>query len=409
MGTKYFVEAVWEIFKKLSRRSQIVVVLLVSLVWAAVAGLFFQEEAGRRMQRASHYYSVICATDERIPLGAEARRDLEETAKRIRQRLGAQLGQLRQRITDQESARTASQYNAWTLAQMAVALRPSDGETKEWIRARMAEWRPDGAATWIESDHDPSGKVPILTWGILAQATAIGPLDWEQVELLLSIQQDGGWPVYVDDDGNPSTYATAMAVIALSAASQHAATPADALRTRQAIESAVDWLQKNGNDGRWRDYPSGGTVRPGTGALATYAINVGHDALGKEAESDRVRVNQSFLSVLQPVDVESDFSEVSGRNVISNRIDHARVFLYPSQLLGVNRSYRSGALSQQVAALEWIEAVRDNVARAKDSETKPWVAAEYLWALDKVLENSTERAPWWNAWARKLWAATPWG
>jgi len=408
MGTKYFVEAVWEIFKKLSRRSQIVVVLLVSVVWAGVAGLFFLEEVQRRLQRAVYYYSAFCATDQRIPLSSEARLDLIETADDIREKLETGLNQKFQLVVDKATPQAASGYNSWTLSQLAVALKLSDAARKDWIRARMKDWQ--GATTWIESDHDPSGKVPILAWGIFAQATEVPPVDLEQLTLLLSIQQEGGWAVYVDDKENPATYPTAMAVIALSAATEHKAVGPEDQRTRQAIQAGVDWLRQKHTAGRWRDYPAGGAVRPGTSALAIYAVNVGYDALGKGAESDRVRVNQSFLAALEPVDVESDFSEVSGKNVAFNRIDHARVFLYPSQLLGVSRSYRSGALSHRVAVLEWIEAVRDNVAESKDIATvQPWVAAEYLWAIDRVLENSTVRAPLWNAWARKLWAAKPWG
>jgi len=380
-------------FKKLRFKSKLRILIAIAIAWIVAASIIYPEAAISRVNYQANWLRAAFGAEDSIPMSADTRNRLIELRRSLERDLTFEIdAQMSHQVT-REASLNNSIYNPWTLAQISLALPIETRKHKQEILRRLEHWRhPDGTG-WIEFESDESLKVPVLAWVLASQATVLGGPDRKEVDLLISSQsRDGWWGVYMETENSKfaSTYATAVAVIALCKVSQSGQMQDLHPKMNAAIRSASDWLRVKRKGAFWMDYPNlNGTVRPALTGIVLHSLHMAEFCLGSGRSVELSDFDREYLANLRLEKVAPEYSEVAGFNIHDNHIDHVRIYFYPSQMLGVSAAYKSGYLRNRAEAIEWLEQVAKEMLRARNiAREHPWVAAEYLIALQVVLAEN---------------------
>jgi hypothetical protein len=381
----------YEDFKKLSFKSKIIVLLTLGVTGIIAGSIAYPDAAASRARYQVNWLRAAFEEKDSVPMSASTRKKLIDLRRSIEADLVADLDEIFSRQVTKEEALDDSVYSAWTISQIAIALPKEASKHSDSFKQYFNYWRHPGGLGWIEFEGNNDLKVPILSWGISAHARILGGLQREDVEMLLSDQnRDGWWGVYVGTTESKfaSTYATSVAMIAICDAARDKESMIELQpRMREAIRKASEWLRVKRRTSLWMDYPNrNGTLRPALTGVVLSALARAEECLGNEFSAELQDFNRDYLTSLRVERVPPEFAEVAGLNVHDNKMDHVRVYQYPSQSLGVAYAYSSGYLRQRAEAISWLDATSDEMMYARNiAREQPWVAAEYLIALDKLL------------------------
>jgi hypothetical protein len=380
----------YEDFKKLRLTSKLSILVTIAVIWIIAASIIYPEAAISRVSYQANWIRAAFGTKELVPMSSATRNRLIELRRSLENDLAFEIdAQLSKQVTRDVSLKN-SIYNPWTLAQISMALPNEAKKHQEEILLRLEHWRHPQGIGWIEFESDDELKVPVISWVLTSKATVLGDPDRKEVDLLINSQsRDGWWGVYIGTENSKfaSTYATAVAVIALCEVSQGGKMPELNPGIHAAVRSASDWLRVKRKGAFWMDYPNlNGTVRPALTGIVLHSLHMAERCLGSGNSAELADFDREYLFNLRFEKVSPEYSEVAGFNIHDNHIDHVRIYFYPSQMLGVAAAYRSGYLRNRAEAIEWLEQAAKEMLRARNiAREQPWVAAEYLIALQTVL------------------------
>src|SRR5215467_477487 len=186
----------------------------------------------------------------------------EETRRAVREKAE----QLSHAVEKRLLAKGRLQGEAWTSAQILIALKENNAGYAGPAPARVIERNfraiagPE-CACWRKL---PAGNFPshvgVTSWTLWALACYGIPAHRTETEFLLSAQgPEGGWPLYAGADTKrfASSYATAAAILALHEQQSREKDPARRERIAAAVSRGAEWLKSRaiGARARWADYP----------------------------------------------------------------------------------------------------------------------------------------------------------
>jgi len=340
----------------------------------------FPETAGR-------YCRVIFTSSRVVPLPDEARRAVHEKAKQLAEALDKRLDRKRKLAGE-----------AWTSAQILVALRENDPDYASRIDVKLIEQAFRSAAgpecaCWRRF---PQGKYPnhigVTSWVLWTFARYGIPAHKSELEFLLSTQgSDGGWPLFAgaqqekQQEKFASSYGTAAAILALHAQSTLQPDPEQKKRLAAAVQRGADWLKSGAVAGRarWVDYPAWPEAKEeslGVSGFALFALHrVGARRLGA---LDREWLRE--LPAQAPAALEGETSAKTVQVGKRSYQDDTRYHGLPWTVAATMLVYRDTSISRKVRALEWLEralAPGASIYALTGREKNAAIAAESLLAL----------------------------
>jgi hypothetical protein len=346
------------------------VVLALGIGFAAI----FPETAGRT-------YRVLSTSNRVVPLPDETRRAVREKAKQLAAALDRRLDR---KLVD----------DAWTSAQILVALRESDPDYANRIDVKLIErhFRSVAGPECACWRRFPQGKYPnhlgVTSWALWTFARYGIPAHENELEFLLSTQgSDGSWPLFAGAQREKfaSSYATAAAILALHEQSILERDSKQKKRLAAAVERGADWLKGRAVAGRarWVDYPDSPGAKEeflGVSGFALFALH---------------RVDASWLGSLDrdwmrglPAQAPAALDgKASARTVqVGNRSypDETRYYELPWTILATAEVYRSAWIFGKLRALQWLEralAPGASIYAITGREKNPAIVAEALLAL----------------------------
>jgi len=347
-------------------------VLVLGIGFAAI----FPETAGR-------YSRVIFTSNRVVPLPDETRRAVREKAKQLAVALERRLDRKRKLAGE-----------AWTSAQILVALRENDPDYASRIDVKLIEqyFRSGAGPECTCWRRFPQGKYPnhvgVTSWVLWTFAQYGIPANKGELEFLLSNQgSDGGWSLFAgaEQEKFASSYGTAAAILALHEQSTLEPDPERKKRLAAAVQRGAEWLKSRAVDGRarWVDYPAWPEAKEeslGISGFALFALHrVGARRLGA-LDRDWLRE----LPAQAPAALESETSAKMVPVGKRSYQDDSRHYGLPWAVAATMLVYRDTSISRKVRALEWLEralAPRASIYALTGRERNAAIAAEALLAL----------------------------
>jgi hypothetical protein len=210
-----------------------------------------------------------------------SQRELRVSAQQYAQLQSVNLA-LRNRVADSLDLelKAKNKQAGWTIAEYNLALGQYSAAKQSAALALLDATRLQNQPCWPEYVVDYICHTGATAWALDSLAASGIAASPASVGALLDLQRkDGWWPMYFNlsnDASNASTYATAWALMAISAQEQFAD-----LTTQRRIETArrtaTEWLiaTRVANRYRWKDYPfnGGAVVSESISALTVIALN----------------------------------------------------------------------------------------------------------------------------------------
>jgi len=347
-------------------------VLVLGIGFAAI----FPETAGRTCR-------VLFTSNRVVPLPDETRRAAGEKAKQLAASLDRRLDRKRKLAGE-----------AWTSAQILVALRENDPDYAGRIDVKLIERNFRSAAgpecaCWRRF---PQGKYPshlgVTSWVLWTFAQYGIPAHKAELEFLLSTQDsDGGWPLFAgaEEKQFASSYGTAAAILALHEQSALQSDPEQKKRLTAAVRRGADWLKSRVVAGRarWVDYPAwpeAGEELLGVSGFALFALH-------RAGAPGLAALDRAWLREL-PVEMpDARGGEASDRLVPVGRRsyrDDTRYHGLPWAIAATMLVYPDASISGKVRAVEWLEralAPGASIYELTGREKNAAIPAEALLAL----------------------------
>jgi hypothetical protein len=295
------------------------------------------------------------------------------------------------------------QYDAWAVAQHTAALPDGMGLAPDRLHRYFATQQDPDLRCWRrwKRTYEPChlGATAWIVWSLLVEGNQ--SVDDAVKALVAKQHPDGWWPIYYPSQStqaNASTYATAVATLALTEYLNQSSDASDAkTAVRRAVDRSARWLLEVREEGRarWKDYPqrTEGRESLSVSGLALVAL----DSALREAP---VRLHEQWIDELPKGEIRALDKEVSS---VSVHLDGDRVHFdntwYPRfawSVIGTVVAYRSVDLESRWRAKLWL--VRQ-LAGALDghldaeSGSVPWMAAMNSLALRYALGFRWEREP----------------
>ena len=322
-------------------------VLVLGIGFAAI----YPETAGRT-------YRVLSTSNRVVPLPDEIRLVAGEKAKQLAAALDRRLDRKRKLAGE-----------AWTSAQILVALRENDPDYASRIDVKLIEqyFRSAAGPECACWRRFPQGKYPnhigVTSWVLWTFAQYGIPANKSELEFLLSTQgSDGGWPLFAgaqqekQQEKFVSSYGTAAAILALHAQSTLQPDPEQKKRLAAAVQRGADWLKSRVVAGRarWVDYPAWPEAKEeflGVSGFALFALHrVGARRLGA-LDRDWLRE----LPAQAPAALEGETSAKMVRVGKRSYRDDTRYHGLPWAIAATVLVYRDASISGKVRAVEWLE------------------------------------------------------
>ncbi|HET7765725.1 MAG TPA: hypothetical protein VFK92_11615 [Burkholderiales bacterium] len=284
--------------------------------------------------------------------------------------------------------------DAWTSAQMLVALKENNAGYRSRAGRKSIERYFRSAAgpecaCWRKS---PAGNFPshlgVTSWALWVLACYGIPAHRTEIEFLLSAQgPEGAWPLFAGAEPKrfASSYATAAAILALHEQSAREKDPARRERIAAAQRRGADWLKTRAAPGRarWADYPDWPEERRdylGLSGFVLFALHrtgtPGLAALDREWVSDLPDEMPALLA-----------DEASGRKVqVGTRFypDDTLYRALPWTIVATVNAYPNVSIIGKVRAARWLERALSPgapVYALAGSEPDAAMLAEALFAL----------------------------
>lgn len=389
MSTFEFFKIFWDEYKELPFKRKISVSFVLIVVFVIAASFLFPKAASERIEFQKNIFRSFVYDGGPIVIGGKTRGKIID----LKVTITGDLAQFSNQIAsfDEDNNKLDPKLNAWTVAQIAVAIPEELRAQSALFENFLESQRHPLGFGYVEYSGDPFPKVPILAWVIRAKV-ALGVDPGKDVDDLLNDQSiDGWWGAYIGTtDGTfASSYATALASIALSEFVLSKDFARADSKILPKIANASRWIKASRAGVSWPDYPSRDLARsayPGLSGLMINAINKARFALRERGETEISEINTDYLDALEYVRSPPDFSEMSGLNVHEGRIDHSRMYFFPNQILGISAAYRSAPTLSRARALSWLDsASNDFLDVRRMALDKPWLAAEYLVAINDLV------------------------
>jgi len=355
------------------RQSWVVRFICLIVIGAAAFSLWKPEAATGISRDAAYYWRSWRGKPDQIPLSSAAQKSLELALSRLAPSIESDLD------GDGDNPLTP-----WSESQSVVALRSvgrtvpdRDGYVAFINQSRVA---PD-CFCWTELRGHPRVDVVghISGWVMTAFADIRQPLTQADLDYVLSRQNGGWWPMFLESGAAkyPSTYTTGWMLLGLHRQRAAGLIPAD---KRAAVDSAIRrasvWLMRSRDGARWKAHPGASNTDTGE-ALSGFVLHVLHE-VGTEQLTD---VDRAWLDSLPEQDLEP--SSRDDRYVVlpysrdDASIDQVSVVRLPWILLATVDAYRDGTVSEKARALRWLDKVlRNPSVRTADTQGLDWVRAE---------------------------------
>lgn len=288
------------------------------------------------------------------PLAEETRRAVSEKAEQL-------AAALKKRLI----VKGRLEGDAWTSAQILVALKENDAGYASRASAKSIEryfraMAGPECACWRKQ---PTGNSPshlgVTSWTLWALACYGIPAHRTEIEFLLSVQgSEGGWPMFADADPKrfASSYATAAAILALHEQSAREKDPARRKRIAAAVSRGADWLKSRALAGRarWADYPDAPEGRREYLGLSGFVLF----ALHRAGAPGLAALDREWMSELPEETPALLADDASGSQVWVGKRSHPDDTLYralPWAIVATVHAYPNASVPGKVRAVRWLE------------------------------------------------------
>jgi len=286
-------------------------------------------------------------------------------AEGTRRAVRAKADQLAMAIETRLTVKGRLEGDAWTSAQMLVALKENKGGyagrggAKSIERYFRAIAGPE-CACWR---RQPTGNFPshlgVTSWTLWALACYGIAAHRTEIEFLLSVQgSEGGWPMFAGADAKrfASSYATAAAILALHEQSAREKDPLRRERIAAAVSRGADWLKSHALAGRarWADYPDLPEGRREYLGLSGFVLF----ALHRAGASGLAALDREWMSELPEETPALLADDASGSKVWVGKRAYPDDTLYralPWAIVATVHAYPNASLSGKVRAARWLE------------------------------------------------------
>jgi len=255
--------------------------------------------------------------------------------------------------------------DAWTSAQMLVALRENDAGYRPHAGSRAIErhFRAIAGPECTCWRRVPAGNFPshlgVTAWTLWGFACYGIPAHRNEIEFLLSAQgPEGGWPLFAGADPKrfASSYATAAVILALHQHSVREKDPARRKRIDAAVGRGAEWLKSRAAAGRarWADYPDlagEGKEYLGLSGFVLFALH-------RTGAAGLASLDREWIDALPEEAPALLADEASGRKVWVGKRAYPDDTLYralPWTIVATANAYPSASLFGKVRAARWLE------------------------------------------------------
>jgi hypothetical protein len=284
--------------------------------------------------------------------------------------------------------------DAWTSAQILVALREGDTGYASRAGAKSIEryFRAMAGPECACWRRQPTGNSPshlgVTSWTLWALACYGIAAHRTEIEFLLSAQgSEGGWPMFAGADARrfASSYATAAAILALHEQSAREKDGARRERMAAAVSRGADWLKSRALAGRarWADYPDSPEGRREYLGLSGFVLF----ALHRAGAAGLAGLDREWISELPEETPALLADDASGSKVPIGTRSYPDDTLYralPWTIVAIVHAYPNASVSGKVRAARWLEralAPGAPVYALAGNERDAALVAETLFAL----------------------------
>jgi len=289
------------------------------------------------------------------PLAEETRRAVRDKASELKNAIEARL-----------VAKGKLQGDAWTSAQMLVALKEHDPGYKGRAGAKTIERHFRSIAgpecsCWRKL---PAGNFPshlgVTSWTLWALACYGIPAHRTEIEFLLAAQgPEGGWPLFAGAEPKrfASSYATAAAILALHEQSARERDRGRRERIVAAVSRGADWLKSRATArARWADYPDSPEERREYLGLSGFVLF----ALHRAGAPGLAALDREWMNGLPDEIPALHADEASGRKVQVGKREYPDDTLYrtlPWTIVATVHAYPNATIAGKVRGARWLERV----------------------------------------------------
>jgi hypothetical protein len=299
---------------------------------------------------------------------------------------------LRSRVADSldYELKAKNKKAGWPIAEYNLALGRYNASKQSVALDLLDNARMHNQPCWPENLVDYTCHVGATAWALYSLAASGVPASSASVGVLLDLQKkDGWWPMYFnlsDDRSNASTYATAWALLAISAQEQFA-DPATQRRIETARKTATGWLvaTRIANHYRWKDYPfnDGGVVGESISALSIIAL----DQAGRG--TDLAPLNRGWLRELPVFPKAVGTMERSNISLAADRDywDKTGYTVVPWVSLSILPSFRDGDQLGRAKARIYLDNVISGLSTYDINSGPYYLAADLLYSTGLILKE----------------------
>lgn len=315
-------------------------------------------------------------------------------AEETRRAVGEKAQQLAAALKERLIVKGRLEGDAWTSAQILVALKENDPARASRARARSIEryFRAIAGPECACWRRQPAGNFPshvgVTAWTLWALACYGIPAHRTEIEFLLSAQgSDGGWPMFAGADPKrfASSYATAAVILALHEQSAREKDAGRRQRIAAAVSRGADWLKSRALAGRarWADYPElpeGKREYLGLSGFVLFALH-------RAGAADLAALDRDWMSELPEETPALLADDASGSQVWVGKRPHPDDTLYralPWTIVATVHAYPNASVFGKVRAARWLEralAPGAPVYALAGNERDAMLLAEALFAL----------------------------
>jgi hypothetical protein len=304
------------------------------------------------------------------------------------QMLGNAIGESTTLLRNKLDQKGSNEFmNAWTSAQLMVALRGrSDLDTQDLANYIDQQMYRD-CNCWREfANSNP--HIAATAWMLIA-VTRIGMRENDEflTFLLRNKKPDGWWPIFPAEERpeNASTYATAMAILALKEHLDNGLVkPQNQREVANALSGGKAWLLATQSPGeaRWFDYPNVSEKKKSL-SISGLVLHVLHRL---DPNLNPVFDQLWLQSLPETLPVPSTF-EISAHAVRIDAtgtvaVDHVRYYITPWIIIGTVDAFKNGTATEKVRAITAVSQILQNMHEfQRDALQFPWVGAEFLISL----------------------------
>jgi hypothetical protein len=317
------------------------------------------------------------------PLADQTRRAVREKASQLAQAIESRLF---------ENGRL--QGDAWTSAQILVALKENDsgykgGASGKTIERHFRSMAGPECTCWRKL---PAGNFPshigVTSWALWGLACYGIAAHRTEIDFLLAAQgAEGGWPLFAGAEPKrfASSYATAAVILALHELSARESDPARRERIGAALSRGAGWLKSRAASGRarWADYPDSPELRREYLGLSGFVLF----ALHRTGTPGLQALDRDWMDQLPEETPALHADEASGRAVQVGTRYYPDDTLYralPWTIVATMNAYPNASIAGKVRAARWLERALEPGAPVHalvGSEPDAGLLAEALFAL----------------------------